>query len=70
MLNKGLRGCNTCILVVRPWRWADKDYTLVPFPCERHVPRGVSDRMYMERRIFHFFQAALAMPPAPLSPDH
>ena len=56
--------------MVRPWLRADKDYTLVPFPCERHVPRGVSDRMYMERRIFHFFQAALAAPPNPLPPDH
>jgi hypothetical protein len=44
------------------------DYTILPFPCERHVPRGLADRMYMERSIFHFFEGALASPPNGPSP--
>jgi dipeptidyl-peptidase-4 len=40
------------------------DYSLLPFPSERHVPRSFADRMYMERCIFSFLREALA-PPAP-----
>lgn len=36
------------------------DYTLLPFPGERHVLRSVAHRMFMERSIFDFFQRALA----------
>lgn len=36
-----------------------KRYELLLFPNERHTPRRHSDRVYMEERIFHFFQAAL-----------
>lgn len=32
-----------------------KDYELVMFPNERHMPRGEADRVYMERKITEFF---------------
>jgi dipeptidyl-peptidase-4 len=38
---------------------AQKDYELLLFPDERHVPRSVADRAYMERRVAEFFAAAL-----------
>jgi dipeptidyl-peptidase 4 len=38
---------------------AQKDYELLLFPNERHQPRGVKDRIYMEKRIFRFFWDAL-----------
>jgi len=47
---------------------AGKDHTLLPFPRERHMPRGTADRMYMERAIFQFFRAALKLGPEP--PEH
>jgi dipeptidyl-peptidase-4 len=36
-----------------------KRYELLLFPSERHTPRRHSDRVYMEKRIFDFFQSAL-----------
>lgn len=41
-----------------------KRYELLLFPNERHTPRRHADRVYMEERIFRFFQATLA-PEAP-----
>ena len=38
---------------------ADKDYELVLFPDERHMPRSESGRLYMERRMTEFFKAHL-----------
>ena len=34
-------------------------YVFMPFPDERHVPRGAADRMYMERSMQAFFEANL-----------
>lgn len=38
---------------------AGKDYRLQLYPDERHMPRKLADRVYMERRIFEFLQAHL-----------
>lgn len=38
---------------------AGKDYRLELYPDERHMPRKLADRVYMERRIFEFLQANL-----------
>ncbi|KAG0593108.1 hypothetical protein KC19_1G305300 [Ceratodon purpureus] len=35
---------------------ASKDYELLVFPDERHMPRGLRDRMYMEERICDFLE--------------
>jgi dipeptidyl-peptidase-4 len=35
---------------------AQKDYELLLFPNERHMPRSQQDRVYMERRITSFFR--------------
>ena len=35
---------------------AGKDYDLLVFPEERHMPRRLEDRAYMERRILEFLQ--------------
>ena len=32
----------------------DKSYDLLAFPKERHMPRGHSDRVYMEKRMMDF----------------
>ncbi|HWN71997.1 MAG TPA: prolyl oligopeptidase family serine peptidase, partial [Haliangium sp.] len=32
-----------------------KDYRLLLFPNERHVPRGMADRVYMEEQVRDFF---------------
>ncbi len=40
---------------------ARKPYALLLFPDERHMPRGLSDRIYMEERIRDFFQANLQL---------
>lgn len=39
---------------------ARKDYDLLLFPDERHVPRRLEDRVYMEERIRDFFVESLA----------
>ena len=39
---------------------AGKRYQLLAFPDERHVPRGIPDRIYMEESIRDFFVAALS----------
>eukprot|EP00939_MAST-03C_sp_MAST-3C-sp1_P005310 g5310.t1 len=39
-----------------------KDYELLLFPNERHQPRSVRDRVYMEKRIFEFVSRALSLP--------
>ena len=36
-----------------------KDYELLMFPDERHMPRALADRVYMEERVFDFFDAHL-----------
>jgi dipeptidyl-peptidase-4 len=41
---------------------ARKDYELLLFPNERHMPRAEKDRVYMERRIAEFFERALSGP--------
>jgi len=38
---------------------ARKDYELLLFPNERHMPRSEGDRVYMEERIRDFFRAHL-----------
>ena len=38
---------------------AAKPYELLLFPDERHMPRGLKDRTYMEQRIFAFLADAL-----------
>lgn len=38
---------------------AGDGYVFMPFPNERHVPRGATDRMYMERSMQAFFEANL-----------
>ncbi|HLT35078.1 MAG TPA: prolyl oligopeptidase family serine peptidase, partial [Enhygromyxa sp.] len=38
---------------------AGKDYRLELYPDERHTPRKLADRVYMERRIFEFLRASL-----------
>lgn len=38
---------------------ADKDYDLLVFPNERHMPRGDHDRAYLERRIVEYFERHL-----------
>ncbi|MCA9684510.1 MAG: prolyl oligopeptidase family serine peptidase, partial [Myxococcales bacterium] len=38
---------------------AGKDYELQLYPDERHMPRRLADRVYMERRIFEFLQKNL-----------
>lgn len=38
---------------------AGDGYVFMPFPDERHVPRGATDRMYMERSMQAFFEANL-----------
>jgi dipeptidyl-peptidase-4 len=38
---------------------ARKDYELLLFPSERHLPRSVPDRVYMEQRIEAFFSRHL-----------
>lgn len=47
-----------------------KDYDLLIFPDERHSPRRLRDRIYMEQRISDFFNVHLgqnrATPPAPV----
>jgi dipeptidyl-peptidase-4 len=42
---------------------ADKDYDLLLFPDERHLPREPKGRMYMERKIMEYFLTHLK--PAP-----
>lgn len=37
---------------------AQKSYRLLLFPGERHSPRSLKDREYMEREIMHFIQAS------------
>lgn len=38
---------------------AGKDYDLQLYPDERHMPRKLADRVYMERRIFDYLEANL-----------
>ena len=43
-----------------------KDYDLLLFPNERHMPRSAKDREYMEERVRDFLVEALAAPaPSP-----
>ena len=35
---------------------AQKSYELLCFPKERHSPRSLKDRVYMEQRVFSFLQ--------------
>ena len=36
------------------------DYDLVMFPDERHMPRGLANRLFMEEKIFRFLSRELA----------
>jgi len=38
---------------------AQKHYELLLFPDERHVPRGLKDKVFMEQRIASFFERTL-----------
>jgi len=38
---------------------AQKHYELLLFPDERHVPRGLKDKIFMEQRIASFFERCL-----------
>ena len=38
---------------------ARKRYELLLFPDERHMPRRLEDRVYMERRVFAFVDSHL-----------
>jgi dipeptidyl-peptidase-4 len=38
---------------------AGKPYELLIFPDERHMPRRHTDRIYMEERIWEFFERNL-----------
>lgn len=38
---------------------ADKPYELLVFPDERHMPRRLRDRIYMEQRMWDFFERNL-----------
>lgn len=38
---------------------AQKPYELMLFPNERHMPRSLADRIYMEKRLLSFFEATL-----------
>jgi dipeptidyl-peptidase 4 len=38
---------------------ARKEYELLLFPDERHLPRSAADRVYMEQRIATFFERHL-----------
>ena len=38
---------------------AQKHYELLLFPDERHVPRGLADKVFMEQRIASFFERCL-----------
>ena len=41
---------------------AQKAYELLVFPSERHSPRSLKDRTYMEQRVFAFLQQWLGPP--------
>ena len=41
---------------------AGKGYELLFFPDERHMPRGLPERLYMERRVLAFLGAQLDAP--------
>ena len=38
---------------------ARKEYELLAFPDERHMPRGLGDRTYMEQRVMSFLTKRL-----------
>lgn len=38
---------------------ANKPYELIVFPDERHMPRKLNERIYMEERIFEFIRKYL-----------
>jgi dipeptidyl-peptidase-4 len=35
---------------------AGRDYVLLPFPAERHIPKYLDDRAFLERRMFDFLE--------------
>ena len=41
---------------------ARKNYELLLFPDERHLPRRLADRVYMEEQIMAFFKRELGVP--------
>ena len=41
---------------------ACQEYELLVFPDERHMPRGLRDRTYMEERVAAFLRGALLAP--------
>ena len=44
---------------------AQKAYELLAFPSERHSPRSLKDRTFMEQRVFAFLQRWLGPPGGP-----
>uniref|UniRef100_A0A7S4JFV3 Peptidase S9 prolyl oligopeptidase catalytic domain-containing protein n=1 Tax=Odontella aurita TaxID=265563 RepID=A0A7S4JFV3_9STRA len=48
---------------------AGKDYDLLIFPDERHSPRRLRDRVYMEKRISDYFVRNLLRPPPGVAGD-
>jgi dienelactone hydrolase len=49
---------------------AGKDYDLLVFPEERHSPRRLRDRIYMEKKISEYFVRHLRPSPTPNALDH
>lgn len=47
------------VRLVKALNSASIDYDLLLFPSERHMPRGLQDRIYMEKRIAAFFDQNL-----------
>ena len=47
------------VRLVKALNGASIDYDILFFPNERHMPRGLQNRIYMERRIATFFEQKL-----------
>eukprot|EP00898_Chlorokybus_atmophyticus_P001977 jgi/Chlat1/2780/Chrsp187S02948 len=54
MIDENVHFRHTCRLV-NALNAASKHYELLTFPDERHMPRSLKDRVYMEERMFEFF---------------
>ena len=61
MLDENVHFRHTARLVAAMERAGKRagEYALLPFPFERHEPRGWAERMYLERSVLEFIEAAL-----------
>lgn len=61
MLDENVHFRHTARLVAAMERAGKRagEYALLPFAFERHEPRGWAERMYLERRVLQFVEAAL-----------